>query len=91
MLEMLNTYILVKPDKPEEMTEGGIAVPDTAKEKPISGTIIACHDPTFLNNRVFYPSYEPLTISYKLEKDERKQDYHAIKAEVVIMVENNAN
>jgi chaperonin GroES len=31
----------VKPSKAEEMTKGGIIVPDTAKEKPVWGEVIA--------------------------------------------------
>jgi len=32
--------ILVKPDSAEEMTQGGIIIPDTAKEKPVRGTVM---------------------------------------------------
>jgi chaperonin GroES len=31
----------VKPSQAEEMTKGGIIVPDTAKEKPVWGEVIA--------------------------------------------------
>jgi chaperonin GroES len=31
----------VRPSKPEEVTSGGIIIPDTAKEKPMQGEIIA--------------------------------------------------
>lgn len=33
--------VIVKPMAAEEKTKGGIILPDTAKEKPIEGTIIA--------------------------------------------------
>jgi len=33
--------VIVKPMPAEEKTKGGIILPDTAKEKPIEGTIIA--------------------------------------------------
>jgi chaperonin GroES len=33
--------VVVKPSKAEEMTKGGIIVPDTAKEKPVWGEVIA--------------------------------------------------
>ena len=33
--------ILVKPGKPEEMTSFGLIIPDTAKEKPEQGTVVA--------------------------------------------------
>jgi chaperonin GroES len=31
----------VRPSRPEEVTSGGIIIPDTAKEKPMQGEIIA--------------------------------------------------
>jgi len=33
--------IVVKPVKKEEMTKGGIIIPDTAKEKPQEGEVVA--------------------------------------------------
>jgi chaperonin GroES len=40
-LKPLADRVIVKPAEPEEKTKGGIILPDTAKEKPIEGTIIA--------------------------------------------------
>ena len=40
-LTPLHDRILVKPSQPEEMTTGGIIIPDTAKEKPQQGEVIA--------------------------------------------------
>ena len=37
----LHDRIIVKPAKAEEKTAGGIIIPDTAKEKPQRGTVIA--------------------------------------------------
>jgi len=37
----LQDRILVKRIEEEEQTEGGIIIPDTAKEKPIEGKVIA--------------------------------------------------
>ena len=37
----LNDYILVSHDNADEKTAGGIIIPDTAKEKPQEGTVIA--------------------------------------------------
>ena len=31
----------MRPSKPEEVSSGGIIIPDTAKEKPMQGEIIA--------------------------------------------------
>jgi chaperonin GroES len=33
--------VVVRPSKAEEKTKGGIIVPDTAKEKPVWGEVIA--------------------------------------------------
>jgi chaperonin GroES len=40
-LQPLADRIVVKPSKKEEMTKGGILIPDTAKEKPQEGEVIA--------------------------------------------------
>ena len=40
-LRPLQDRILVKRVKEEEKTKGGIIIPDTAKEKPIEGKVIA--------------------------------------------------
>jgi len=37
----LGDRVVVKPSAREEMTKSGIVIPDTAKEKPQEGTIIA--------------------------------------------------
>lgn len=38
----LHDRVLVKRSSEEEKSKGGIIIPDTAKEKPIQGEIIAC-------------------------------------------------
>jgi len=40
-MKPVNDRILVKPHKAEETTKGGIIIPDTIKEKPNKGEIIA--------------------------------------------------
>lgn len=40
-LTPLHDRIIVRPAKAEETTKGGIIIPDTAKEKPMQGEIIA--------------------------------------------------
>ncbi|MEP6467892.1 MAG: co-chaperone GroES [Parafilimonas sp.] len=39
--ELYDDRVLVQPAKAEEKTAGGIIIPDTAKEKPQKGTVIA--------------------------------------------------
>ncbi len=43
-LRPLYDRIIVKRMEEEEKTEGGIIIPDTAKEKPIEGKVIAVGD-----------------------------------------------
>jgi len=40
-IKPLADRVVVKPAEPEEKTSGGIILPDTAKEKPQEGTIVA--------------------------------------------------
>ncbi|MCX7735954.1 MAG: co-chaperone GroES [Candidatus Kapabacteria bacterium] len=40
-LTPLHDRVIVKPSQPEEVTKGGIIIPDTAKEKPMQGQVIA--------------------------------------------------
>ena len=40
-LKPLHDRVLVKPLEAEEQTAGGIIIPDTAKEKPMKGRVIA--------------------------------------------------
>ena len=40
-IKPLSDRVLVRPDAAEETTESGIIIPDTAKEKPQRGTVVA--------------------------------------------------
>jgi len=40
-IKPLGDRVIVKAKEAEETTRGGIILPDTAKEKPIEGTIVA--------------------------------------------------
>ncbi|MCB9274142.1 MAG: co-chaperone GroES [Lewinellaceae bacterium] len=37
----ISNRVVVKPSPAEEMTKGGIIIPDTAKEKPQRGEVVA--------------------------------------------------
>ncbi|MBK8391739.1 MAG: co-chaperone GroES [Saprospiraceae bacterium] len=41
MMKPINDRVVVKPADAEEKTAGGIILPDTAKEKPQKGTVVA--------------------------------------------------
>ena len=40
-LQPLEDRIVVRPSEPEEMTVSGLVIPDTAKEKPQQGEVLA--------------------------------------------------
>ena len=49
-LRPLDDRVVVEPIEAEEMTAGGIVLPDTAKEKPQRGTVIAVGPGKLLDN-----------------------------------------
>jgi chaperonin GroES len=91
-LKPLADRVIVKPAQAEEKTKGGIIVPDTAKEKPVWGEIIAAgpgrvsedgkHIPMELKkgDRVLYGKYSGTEVT--IEGDEylimRESDIFAI-------------
>ena len=46
----LEDRVLIKPDNPETKTDSGIYLPESAKEKPIQGRIIAIGPGKMLDN-----------------------------------------
>ena len=40
-LKPLNDRVVIEPSKAEEKTAGGIVLPETAKEKPLTGKVVA--------------------------------------------------
>ncbi len=40
-IKPLADRVVIKPSAAEEMTKGGIILPDTAKEKPVVGEVVA--------------------------------------------------
>ncbi len=40
-IKPLEDRVIVKPSSVEQKTKGGIIVPDTAKEKPVEGIVVA--------------------------------------------------
>lgn len=45
-IKPLADRVLVEPAAAEEKTSGGIIIPDTAKEKPMKGAVMACGEGT---------------------------------------------
>lgn len=46
----LHDRVIVKRIEEEEKTKGGIIIPDTAKEKPVEGKVVAVGDGKLLEN-----------------------------------------
>ena len=49
MFKPLNNYVLIQRIEEDNKTAGGIIIPDTAKEKPSRGRVIAVGDGAFEN------------------------------------------
>jgi chaperonin GroES len=74
-LKPLADRVLVRPSEPEETTSSGIIIPDTAKEKPQRGTVIAVgpgkkDEPTVVqeNEEVLYGKYAGTEITVEGEE-----------------------
>lgn len=53
MFKPLNNYVLMERIAEETKTAGGIIIPDTAREKPVMGRVVATGDGEFQNgNRI---------------------------------------
>ena len=78
-LKPLEDRIVVKPSEEEETTSSGIVIPDTAKEKPQEGTVVAAGPGRFedgnrvpldvaVGDKVIYSKYGGTEV--KVEGDE---------------------
>lgn len=74
-IKPLADRVLIKPDKAEEKSAGGIIIPDSAKEKPLKGKVIAVgkgtKDETMElkeGNEVLYGKYAGTEIEIEGEK-----------------------
>jgi chaperonin GroES len=70
----LHDRVIVKPAAAEETTKGGIIIPDTAKEKPQRGTVVAAgpgkkDEPTSVKegDTVLYGKYAGTEVSLEGE------------------------
>lgn len=74
-IKPLADRVLIKPDKAEEKSAGGIIIPDSAKEKPLKGKVIAVGKGTKdeamelkEGNEVLYGKYAGTEIEIEGEK-----------------------
>ena len=70
----LSDRVLVKPNPAEEKTAGGLFIPDTAKEKPLMGKVIAAGPGTTdvamelkVGDTVMYGKYAVTELNYEGE------------------------
>lgn len=74
-IKPLADRVLVKPAPAEEKTVSGIIIPDTAKEKPLQGTVLAVGNGTKdeemvlkINDTVLYSKYSGTEVELDGEK-----------------------
>lgn len=74
-IKPLADRVLIKPAPAEEKTVGGIIIPDTAKEKPLQGSVIAVGNGTKdeemvlkAGNTVLYGKYSGTEVELDGEK-----------------------
>ena len=90
-LEPLDDRIVVKPGEEEETTVSGIVIPDTAKEKPQEGEVVAVGPGRFedgsrvpmdvkVGDRVLYSKYGGTEVKYDNE------DYLILSARDVLAI-----
>lgn len=63
-IKPLADRVLIKPTPAEETTIAGIIIPDSAKEKPLRGTVLAIGDGTADEKMVVKPGDEVLYGKY---------------------------
>jgi len=86
-MKPINDRVVVKPAKAVEKTSGGIILPDTAKEKPQEGKVIAVgpgKDGIAMTvkegNKVLYGKYAGQEINYKGE------DYLIMREDDILVI-----
>lgn len=75
MIKPLADRVLIQPAPAETKTVGGIIIPDSAKEKPLRGTVIAVGKGTKdeemvlkAGDQVLYGKYSGTELEYENEK-----------------------
>lgn len=83
----INDRVLVKPAEAEQLTKGGIIIPDTAKEKPQRGTVVAVgpgkEDKSMtvkIDDVVLYGKYAGQEVSYNGE------DFLIMKEDDILLI-----
>ena len=86
-MKPINDRVVVKPAKAETKTAGGIIIPDTAKEKPQKGEVIAVgpgkEDVAMTvkkGDKVLYGKYAGQEMNYK------GQDYLIMREDDILVI-----
>ncbi|MEO0338367.1 MAG: co-chaperone GroES [Bacteroidota bacterium] len=86
-MKPINDRVVVKPSPAEEKTAGGIIIPDTAKEKPQKGEIIAVGPgkdgnlmTVAVGDTVLYGKYAGQELNYKGE------DYLIMREDDILVI-----
>jgi len=86
-MKPINDRVVVKPGKAEAKTKGGIIIPDTAKEKPQKGEVIAVGPGKEGNamtvkkgDKVLYGKYAGQEMNYKGE------DYLIMREDDILVI-----
>lgn len=71
-MKPINDRVVIKPASAEETTSGGLIIPDTAKEKPLRGEVVAVGPgkdgnlmTVSVGDSVLYGKYAGQELSYK--------------------------
>ena len=86
-MKPINDRVVVKPAQADEKTSGGIIIPDTAKEKPQKGEIIAVGPgkdgnlmTVQIGDKVLYGKYSGQELHYE------GQDYLIMREDDILVV-----
>lgn len=88
-MKVINNRVLVKPATPEEKTAGGLIIPDSAKEKPQRGEVIAVGNGTLdesmsvaVGDNVIYGKFSGQKIEHEGE------EYVVLKQDDILVILN---
>lgn len=87
-IEPLGDRAIVQPDPPETYTQTGLIIPETAKERPQLGTVIAVGDGRNQDNEIIHYTLRLLTFVIRILKffkieitplEEKMDTYQSVK------------
>lgn len=91
-LEVTYDFLIVKRDKPKEVSEGGILIPEIGQMKPFKGTVLGVGPGTHNANGILIPTpfrvgqriqFHPnsaILLNHKFDKDSEEEEICVLKA-----------